>query len=452
MSPKRWQLAVVMGIMGVLALLEGSDRPARGLSTLASEPVNARISDYPQGRAQAGTLSAGQRGLAIGSEGIAVAVWSDTREGTSNIYLAKSRDGGRTFGSNVRVNDVPGTAGLFGATVVVDRHHRAHVVWFDNRDGDYDIYYAGESDRRDGVTPAVRVNDDKDHPVEADAFGDGEPAGSADPAFQTLPSLAVDRNGTIYAAWQDYRRNQADIYFAKSTDGGQTFSRNLRVNDDIGRAGQLYPSIAVDARGRLYLAWHDFRKGNQDIYFSRSTDGGKTFSRNIRVNDDQGTAGQFNPSLGVDAEGTVYLAWHDLRDGNADIYFAVSRDGGATFDPNLKINDDRGDAYQFHPSLGVGSKGAVAVAWEDYRNGQADIYLAYSVDGGHTFRPNVRVNSDRRPADHLHAALAIGEHHELAVIWEDQREGRRDGPSLCQPVRCADVYGTPLPYLRQPRE
>ena len=421
---------------------------ARALSLFGTAPQNVRVSDFSPGRAQAGTLSAGQRGVAIGSDGVTVAVWSDTREGKSNIYLAKSRDSGRTFGANVRVNDVPGTAGLFGATVALDRQNRAHVVWFDNRDGDYDIYYADESDRGDGFTPAVRVNDDKANPVEADVFGEGERAGSADLAFQTLPCLAVDANGVIYVAWQDYRRNQADIYVAKSTDGGQTFSRNLRVNDDIGRAGQLYPSLAIDARGILYLAWHDFRKGNQDIYFSRSTDGGQTFSRNIRVNDDPGTDGQFNPSLGVDAEGTVYLAWHDLRDGNADIYFAKSTDGGRNFTPNRRLNDDRGDAYQFHPSLGVGSKGTVAVAWEDSRNRRTEIYLTYSRDGGNTFSPNVQINDERRPADRLHAALAIGQDHELTVIWEDQRDDRRDGPSVCQPVRCSDVYASSLPYLR----
>lgn len=425
---------------------------ARAFSLFGAEPQNVRVSDFPPGRAQAGALSAGQRGLAIGTAGVAVAVWSDTREGESNIYLSKSHDGGRVFGSNVRVNDVPGTAGLFGATVALDRQNRAHVVWFDNRDGDYDIYYAHELDRGDGFTTAIRINDDKDAPVEVDAFGEDESAASAGPAFQTLPSLAVDRNGAIYFAWQDYRRNQADIYFAKSVDGGKTVTRNLRVNDDVGRAGQLYPSLAVDARGTLYLAWHDFRKGNQDIYFSRSADGGQTFSRNIRVNDDPETAGQFNPSLAVDDEGAVYVAWHDLRAGQADIYFAASRDGGATFSPNRRLNDDRGEAYQFHPSLGAGKNGAVAAAWEDYRNGQADIYLTYSADGGRTFRPNVRVNSDRRPVDHLHASLAVGERNELAVSWEDQRDDRRDGSSTCQPVRCSDVYASSLPYLRQPME
>lgn len=440
------------GMVSALVLLTGGPMFARALSLFGTAPQNVRVSDFSPGRAQAGTLSAGQRGLAIGTNGMAVAVWSDTREGTSNIYLAKSPDDGHTFGHNVRVNDVPGTAGLFGATVALDRQNRAHVVWFDNRDGNYDIYFARESDRGDGFTAAIRINDDKDNPVDADAFGTNEPAGSSGPAFQTLPSLTVDSHGIIYVAWQDYRRNQADIYFAKSTDGGKAFSRNIRVNDDIGRAGQLYPSLAVDARGTLYLAWHDFRKGNQDIYFSRSTDGGQTFGRNIRVNDDPGTDGQFNPSLAVDAEGTVYVAWHDLREGQADIYIAASRDGGATFDPNRRLNDDRGETYQFHPSLGAGRKGTVAVAWEDYRNGQADIYLTYSTDGGDTFHSNVRVNNDRRQADHLHAGLAIGEHNELAVIWEDQRHERRNGPSVCQPVRCSDVYAASLPYLWQPME
>ncbi len=415
---------------------------ARGFSLFGDAPADLRISDYPPGRVQAGTLSAGQRGLAIGHGGVVAAVWSDTRQGKSNIYMAKSMDGGLTFGPNVRVNDVPGTAGLFGATVALDQQNRVFVVWFDDRDGDYDIFFARESEQGGGFAPNVRVNDDKMRPEKLDEFADEDTAAARGPAFQTLPSLVVDEKGVTSVAWQDYRRDQADIYFAKSTDGGKTFGPNVRVNDDIGRAGQLYPSMAVDARGTLYLAWHDFRKGDQDIYFAKSTDGGKTFSRNLRMNDDAGTTGQFNPSLAVDADGIVYLAWHDLREGNADIYLAVSRDGGSTFSPNIRLNDDRGDAYQFHPSLGVGKRGTVAVAWEDYRNGHADIFLTHSTNGGATFSPNIRVNDDRGAADHLHAGLAVGMENGVAVMWEDQRHDQptAQGQSVCRPVRCSDVY------------
>lgn len=404
---------------------------------------NLRISDFPPGQVQTGTLSAGQRGLAVGRDALVVAVWSDTRERESNIYLTRSRDGGRTFEPNRRVNDRPGTAGLFGATVALDQHNRAHVVWFDERDGDADIYFARESDDGHGFTKNVRVNDDKtkssgEEEFAPDAFFD-KPAVATGGAFQTLPSLAVDPRGTIYVAWQDYRHNQADIYFSKSTNGGQSFSPNVRVNDDVGRAGQLYPSLAVDGAGAVYLAWHDFRKGDQDIYFSRSTDGGQTFNPNVRVNDDSGTAGQFNPSLAVDDEGRVHVAWHDLRNGHADIYYAVSHDG-VTFSRNIRVNDDEGEALQFHPSLAINGRGDVGIAWEDYRNGHADVYFAKTMAAGSSFAKNIRVNDDHGSIDHLHAGLAGTQGRAFAAMWEDQRHELENLPSPCRPVHCSDIY------------
>lgn len=409
-----------------------------------SDNPNLRISDFPSGHVQAGMLSAGQRGLAFGSGGAVVAVWSDTREGRSNIYLTRSRDHGRTFGPNIRVNDAPGVAGLFGATVALDQQNRAFVVWFDDREGDYDIFFAKESADGQGFTANIRVNDDKhgrakEQEFMADDFFD-QHIGATDAAFQTLPSLAIGPDGTMYVVWQDYRRNQADIYFSKSTDGGKTFSPNVRVNDDVGRAGQLYPSLAVDRSGTVYLAWHDFRKGDQDIYFSMSADGGKTFSRNIRVNDDAGTAGQFNPSLAVDDTGAVHLAWHDLRNEDADIYYAMSRDRGVTFSRNVRVNDDRGEGFQFHPSLGVNGQGEIGIAWEDYRNGHADIYFAKKTVEDSAFSNNIRVNDDGGPVDHLHASIAGTRGKAFVVMWEDQRLEPQGVHSPCRPVHCSDIY------------
>ncbi len=409
-----------------------------------SSGTNMRISDFPSGRVQAGTLSAGQRGLAFGQGGAVVAGWSDTRERRSNIYLTRSRDSGRTFGSNIRVNDALGAAGLFGATVALDQQNLASVVWFDDREGDYDIFFARESNDGQGFSPNVRVNDDKkdrggEQGFMADDFFDHS-TGSTDEAFQTLPCLAIGPDGTIFVAWQDYRRNQADMYFSKSTDGGKTFSPNVRVNDDVGRAGQLYPSLAVDKLGTVYLAWHDFRKGDQDIYFSTSVDGGKTFSPNLRINDDSGTAGQFNPSLAVDENGAVHIAWHDLRNEEADIYYAMSRDGGVTFSRNVRVNDDREEAFQFHPSLGINGQGDIGIAWDDYRNGHADIYFAKKKDKGSSFGENIRVNDDERSVDHLHASIAGTQGTAYVVIWEDQRNEPENIPSPCRPVHCSDIY------------
>jgi hypothetical protein len=133
-------------------------------------------------------------------------------------------------------------------------------------------------------------------------------------AIQSDPSTAVDNAGNIYIAWTDERNEDPDIYFAKSLDGGNTFSTNKKVNDDVGDAMQYFPSIAVDGVGNIYIAWMDQRDGFKgDIYFANSTDGGITFSVNNKVNDEDVNALQYCPSISVDDAGFIYIVWVDER-------------------------------------------------------------------------------------------------------------------------------------------
>ncbi|HEY4484748.1 MAG TPA: hypothetical protein VI702_00290, partial [Nitrospiria bacterium] len=204
------------------------------------------------------------------------------------------------------------------------------------------------------------------------------------------PTLAVDNAGVIYAAWEDFRRDNSDIFLAKSADGGKSFSSNRRVNDDSGGAPQISPSLAVGPSGEVYLAWGDFRNssvtlspphsaageeqrwedsrtGNADIYFSKSSNGTE-FSANVRLNDDAGDAAQAFPSLSVNAKGVMAVAWEDFRRGDPDIYMAKSQDGGRSFAANRRVNDDAGAMEQYHPSLTLDSSGTAHVIWTDSRN------------------------------------------------------------------------------------
>ncbi len=406
---------------------------------------NFRISDYPAGQVAAMTLSAGQRGLASkvldSGKHLLVATWSDERLGRSNIFAMQSVDNGATFSKSVRVNDVPGKAHLYGSTSTIDVRGNVYIVWLDERDGDQDIYFSRSASPGvlDAFYPSVKVNDDETREPEVDEFGDPEYVEPA--AFQTHPMVALgSEEGVVYVAWQDYRRAQADIYFSKSTDGGKTFGHNIRVTDEFGSAGQLYPSMAVSQNGNIYLAWHDHRKGNADIFFSKSVDGGESFSRNFKVDDDDTGTHQFNPSLTVDSHGNIYVAWHDLRaESQPDIYFAKSVDAGVSFGPSVKVSDDPSRAYQFHPSIGVTPDGIIGVAWEDKRHGNFDIYFSSSNDGGMTFSKNTRLDDDKGDADQLFPSLAIGESGHFLVMWTDQRHDR-EKLSRCPAVGCSDIY------------
>jgi uncharacterized repeat protein (TIGR01451 family) len=246
---------------------------------------------------------------------------------------------------------------------------------------------------------------------------------------QEQPSLVADESGNLYAAWVDRPSagEYSDIYFASSMDNGATWSASVPVNEDTGSTHHWYPSLAVDVGGTLYLAWQDSRNGDYDIYFARSTDGGTTWSANVRVHDDVGSADQHAPSLAVDGDGNIYVVWLSDPGGSGfvNLYFARSIDSGVTWSPDIQINDGPGGASGTGPSLAAGGSGNVYVAWQDDRNGP-DIYFARSTDGGATWGANYRVNDDIGSTNQWHPSMVVDGSGNPYVAWQDERNGNHD--------------------------
>jgi hypothetical protein len=113
------------------------------------------------------------------------------------------------------------------------------------------------------------------------------------------------------------------------------------------------PSLAVDASGgifndRVYIAWPDSRSGRCEILFSMSADGGKTWSPAGRINDDPPTGDKslrddFQPVLAVNMQGVVGIVWYDRRNNANDLgwepRFSASLDGGETFLPSASLGN-----------------------------------------------------------------------------------------------------------------
>jgi len=263
------------------------------------------------------------------------------------------------------------------------RGHDPVVAWVDERDVGFEgepvehIYAARGHDGGMSFDPAVRVD-----------------AGATDPLAAHLdnkwgPTLATARNA-VYAAWADFRRYNWDIFLARSDDGGATWGPNVEVDDfpDLERIDER-PSIAVERRGPVHVAWTDLRAREPDtsIFYARSDDHGATFTPNRQL-DDSRTAfdvdhdtptNQWHASLAADHR-ALFVAWQDDRFGNDDILFTTSFDGGATFAPAERVDDTgAGPSEQSRPSLALAPRGRrrlCYVAWEDDRNGTSDIYLA----------------------------------------------------------------------------
>jgi hypothetical protein len=283
-----------------------------------------------------------------------------------------------------------------------------------------------------------------------------------DTARQEAPAIVNGEGDALYMAWEDGRNGQIyskDIYFAYSLDGGQSWSDDIRVNQEpiTATANQGSPALAFHSGSlpmtptvpitAVYAIWEDSRGGNYDIYLARSSDGGRTWdeSGGNPINDDGGTADQLNPSLAVGDDGTLYAAWQDGRNGNSDIYLAHSPDGGETWSRNVFVTDDpeSTEQRQTSPSISV-HQDRIYILWEDERNtligDPADIYFAWGrfcVDpdcDSLSFDLDIRVNNDspgaeqRQPVLASHDVLrtaqrAITYTEEITAGVTEQREG-----------------------------
>ncbi len=202
--------------------------------------------------------------------------------------------------------------------------------------------------------------------------------------------------------------NNADVFVAKSTDGGCTWSQAAKAS---GTSPALYDdkdSVAADAhvsspfRDNVYAAWTKLSQtfSNIQIMFSRSTDGGATWGKPIAIS--QATfseGGRTGAVVEVGPDGTVYVVWADVVKRDPDIRVAISHDGGKTFAGKSVVVASFASDNPFDsplpgasffggtglPSFSVGSDGTLYVAFGRRTNDHTVAMVVRSTTGGLTW-------------------------------------------------------------------
>jgi len=278
----------------------------------------------------------------------------------------------------------------FTPQTAVDSNGNIFVVWEDDTSTNANILFSRSSDGGATFSAPINISHSKLFP-----FG---------------PRIAVDSSGGINVVWNDNSPGNLEIMFARSIDGGLTFSAPVNVSHDASTSSS--PQVAVDSTGNIFVVWEN-DSGVLGILFSRSVDGGVTFSAPAMISTN--TTGSVSPQMAVGPNGNVYLGWEDDFSSGSDISFSRSLDHGQTFSPPASLPHGVGNSTGVQ--LNVDAAGNVNAAWSNDSPGNSDIFFSRSTNGGLNF--SAPLNISKTPGFSSNALLAADAAGNISVIWTD---------------------------------
>ncbi|MFA5859903.1 MAG: exo-alpha-sialidase [Elusimicrobiota bacterium] len=227
-------------------------------------------------------------------------------------------------------------------------------------------------------------------------------------------------DNTLCLYWTDNRDGNYEIYYKQSTDGGLTWGNETRLTNGDGDAKRLFLTYKDNS---IHLFWSENRvsKYNDEIYYKRSTDGGLTWSDDIRLTNADHYSWDSCSALN---NNVLHLVWADFRDSSgslkdSELYYRYSEDNGTTWSNEVKLTSAPGVAYE--PYL-LAVNNILHLVWSDskYSNNDTEIYYKNSKDNGKTW------SEDKRLTFHQAGTLSpimTSDQNGLHLVWSDYRNG-----------------------------
>ena len=272
------------------------------------------------------------------------------------------------------------------------------------------------------------------------------------------PQIAVDSAGNINIVWSEGTGSAVNIFFSRSTDGGTTFSTPLKVSNDSGTSS--FPQIALAPSGNIDVIWNDNSPGYTAVFFSRSADGGATFSSPTNISAPAGGfLNQIRSEIAVDLNGNINVGWF-VSGGN--IMFTRSSDGGASFSAPVTVGTG-----VVSPAVVVDRTGSILLVWEAAVSGHNpfDVFFIRSGDGGLTFSPPKDISN--LPSGSTYEQIAVAPDGTIDVAWNSNcqnngfftcpagpssavyfAQSKDNGNTFSSPVNLSNGAGAGIPSVR----
>jgi len=345
--------------------------------------------------------SSGRRNIAISKNTVAIA-WEDNRNNTPQIFLASKLLTANAFTNEIKIS---GAGEAYEPSIVALDNDRFAVAWEENSHPYVRLVTPA------GLGPTLRVNQQSSSQV----------------------SLAVHKQ-QLLLVYSSQNSKHPRIRFQQLEIAGQTLRtlQDCAVDVEPVKEDQSYPTI-ISLKDALIVAWEDRRPGHTIIMAAQSFQKSPCkFSKPQRISAGR-TGEKRRPSYGkghgvarvaLAKYGThnVLAVWADkriFREGY-DIYAAHYQANNKTlFGLNEKVQDDFGSvAQQWHPTVAGHDTGNVVVAWDDDRDGNANIMLSWLEDN--QWSDDFEAASATGPGEQTHPSISLDEQGNLHLVWLDR--------------------------------
>ncbi|MDN5845601.1 MAG: glycoside hydrolase [Candidatus Nitrosocosmicus sp.] len=352
--------------------------------------------------------------------------------GHGDLFIKTSTDGGKTFSDPVRVNDKAGEVypdHRVPPALAIGPNGEVNVIWVSTESspnlmhGKRTIQFAVSTDGAESFSTPVAVTD-KNTTSATQEFArsfygiDVSEDGKIYIGYLESPVLRLE-NGTL----DDDEVRENTIGFVRSVDGGRTFGDFVTIDTNPCPCCNVHVLAGPD--NSVFVSWRKVFELDEpvngassirDMVVARSTDGGQTFSKPVKISDDKfyfdGCAHVGAP-MAMDSKGNLHIAWYTGKTGSPGIYYAVSSDMGKTFGKPVPIvvdewvppsrvslavgeNDIPWLAYEVPVELASGNIAAPTNATEidawRYTEAQALIEVAKVLPGGEVVKTQQQLN------------------------------------------------------------
>ena len=375
------RIGILIANLGLLLLVQAAQADWTPAKRLTSLPGSSQVP-----------------AVAIDSDDHIHVIWADNTPGNREIYYKRSTDAGTTWSTAKRLTWTPGFS--YFPAIAIDSGNAIHIVWYDDTPGNYQIYYKKSTDGGTTWNAIKRLT-----------WNSG---------MSCDPTIATDSTDGIHIAWYDYPPySDAEIYYKSSTDAGTTWSTAKRLTWTTGES--LSPAIAIDSTGIIYVAWSDLITESfvdqTEIYGSRSTDGGMTWSGAQRLTWTSGYT--YYPAIAAGSGSHFHIICTDRTPGNYELYHKRSMDGGIAWNAPKRLTWTPGSSDL--PAVAIDSDDHIHVIWPDDTPGYHEIYYKQSTDEGTTWNTMNRLTWT--PGSSYLPAVAIDSSGAIHVVWQDNTPG-----------------------------